>query len=262
MILNVYPELKGVILDMDGVLWTDTQPIGNLPTVFARMRELGIRISVATNNATRTGDQHRLKLAGFGVELEPWQLVSSPQAAGFYLKKKHPQGGPIYVVGEDNLASALKEYGLVHTENASEVLAVVVGLDYHLTYAKLRQAGLLIRAGAEFIGTNPDRTLPTPEGLIPGAGSILAALEAATDVRPVIAGKPSPALFELAMERMGTRPDNTLVVGDRLDTDIAGGQKVGCLTALVLSGVTTREDAAAWAPQPDIISANLEALIG
>lgn len=262
MILDQHPQIKGVILDMDGVLWTDTQPIGQLPALFNRMRALGIQISLATNNATKTGEQHRLKLAGFGVQLEPWQVVSSAQAAGFYLKKKHPEGGAIFVVGETSLVEALKDYGFIHTEQAGSVLAVVAGLDYHLTYASLRQAGLLIRRGAEFIGTNPDRTLPTPDGLIPGAGSILAALEAATDVKPVIAGKPSPALFQLAMDRMGLRPENTLVVGDRLDTDIAGGQAVGCLTALVLSGVTSQAEAQAWSPAPDCIAPDLEALIG
>lgn len=263
MILDQFPQIRGVILDGDGVLWTDNRPIGNLPAIFARMQQIGLQITVATNNATKTTAEHRLKLAGFGVNLESWQVVSSSQAVGFYLQKKHPARGPIYVVGDPSLVEALQEYGFQHTEDSSSgVLAVVAGLDHHLTYDRLRQACTLIRKGAEFIGTNPDRTFPTPQGLIPGAGSILAALEAATDVRPVIAGKPSPALFELAMARMHLEPGSTLVVGDRLDTDIAGGQAVGCLTALMLSGVTPPEKVSSWKPAPTLVAANLEALIG
>jgi 4-nitrophenyl phosphatase len=138
---------------------------------------------------------------------------------------------------------------------------VVAGMDRKLTYDKLRRATLLIRAGAPFIGTNPDKTFPVPEGLIPGAGSILAALETATGVTPLIMGKPSPAMYEVALMRLGTSPAETLVIGDRLETDIEGAQKIGCRTGLVLSGVTTAVQARLWKPQPDIIAENLESIV-
>jgi len=112
-----------------------------------------------------------------------------------------------------------------------------------------------------FIATNTDRTYPTPAGLAPGAGSIVTALEVATDQRPTVIGKPSPEMYLLAMERMNTIPSNTLVVGDRLETDIEGAQAIGCLSALVLSGVTLPEQAYAWRPQPDCITADLTSLI-
>jgi len=105
-------------------------------------------------------------------------------------------------------------------------------MDRQVTYNKLKQATLLIRSGLPFIGTNPDRTFPTPQGLVPGSGAILAALEAATDQTPLILGKPSPEMYQVAMERMSVRPENTLVIGDRLETDIVGAQRLGCLTAL------------------------------
>jgi 4-nitrophenyl phosphatase len=120
---------------------------------------------------------------------------------------------------------------------------------------------LLIRRGIPFFFTNPDRTFPTPEGIIPGAGAILAALETATDVSPIIAGKPGTTLFDFALERLGTLPQETLVVGDRLETDILGGQRAGCKTALVLSGIATQEEANAWQPYPDLVINELSDLL-
>jgi len=126
----------------------------------------------------------------------------------------------------------------------------------------LKTASLLVRSGAPFIATNPDKTLPTPVGLVPGAGTLVAAVQTATDVAPYYVGKPAPELYNLALERLGTSPVNTLVVGDRLETDIAGAQALGCLTALVLSGATTAEMAAGWRPAPDCIARDLADLLG
>ena len=129
---------------------------------------------------------------------------------------------------------------------------MVVALDRGINYEKLRQATLWIRAGVPFIGTNPDRTFPTPQGQVPGAGSILATIEAATDVAPLVIGKPNPAMYQFALERMGLLPEEVLVVGDRLETDIAGAQNLGSPCALVLSGVTDEEKAWQWDPAPDL----------
>jgi 4-nitrophenyl phosphatase len=134
-------------------------------------------------------------------------------------------------------------------------------LDRKITYQKLSHATLLIRSGVPFYGTNPDKTYPSPEGLTPGAGSILAAIQTATDVVPVIGGKPGRFMFDLALETLGTLPAETLSIGDRLDTDILGAQQAGCRTALVLSGITTSQEAAAWSPSPDIIVEDLSSLV-
>jgi 4-nitrophenyl phosphatase len=263
MILETWPQIRGLILDMDGVLWKDEDPIIDIPGVFARFSELGLKVSLATNNATKTIDEFRLKIKGFGVELDPKQIVNSSQSAGYYLHEKNPDGGAVFVVGETGLIDTLAEYGFkaIECPKYENILAVVAGLDRTLTFEKVRRATMLIRQGVPFIGTNPDRTFPTPEGLIPGAGSILALLETATDVSPVITGKPAPTLFQLALSRMGLEPHETLVVGDRLDTDIAGGQAVGCVTAVVLSGVSTMQDIQAWHPAPDIVAPDLSALV-
>lgn len=252
-------SIRALILDMDGVLWKSTQAIGNLPGIFTQISSQGWRVALATNNATLSVDQYLAKLQGFGVSLEAWQIVNSSQAAAHYLKQKHPQGGSVYIVGEEGLILTLESSGF-HLDTR-DVLAVVAGMDRGLTFEKLRIATLLIRSGAPFIGTNPDRTFPTPEGQVPGAGSILAALETATDTSPVIVGKPSPEMYRVALERLGATPDQTLVVGDRLETDIAGAQALGCLTGLVLSGVTSPAAARAWSPAPDFIAEDLSRLL-
>lgn len=252
-------NLRGLILDMDGVLWRDTQAIGNLPEIFDRIQLLDLRVILATNNATRTVSSYLEKLAGFGVSLEPWQIITSSQATARYLKTRFPSGGNIFVVGETGLENALGEQGF--TTGDGSAIAVVAGMDRHVTYEKLAKATLLIRAGAAFIGTNPDRSFPTPAGLVPGAGAILAALETATDVPPTIIGKPGPIMYQQALERLGTSAEETLAVGDRLETDILGGQNTHCKTALVLSGVSTLEQAQTWNPAPDIITSDLTALL-
>jgi 4-nitrophenyl phosphatase len=244
---------------MDGVVWRGPDPIGDLPTIMDEISQLGWKFILATNNSTRTPSQYLEKLRRFGVSLESWQVINSSQATAHYLSQEYPEGGAVYVVGEEGLENTLTEKGFYH--DSSRAAAVVVGMDRTLTYEKLRLATLLIRTGAKFIGTNPDRTFPTPEGLIPGAGAILAALQAATDVQPIVIGKPQPEMYRIALERLGTNPEETLVVGDRLETDIAGAQNLGCPTGLVLSGVTSRKALQEWSLAPDFLAEDLEDLV-
>jgi 4-nitrophenyl phosphatase len=251
--------IRGLILDMDGVLWRENTPIGNLASIFSRVHDKQYGVVLATNNATLSVRQYLQKLKSFGVALEQWQIVNSSQAVGHYLRNRHPGGGSVYLLGEDGLAEELDKYGFHPSEN--EVLAVVVGLDRGLTYDKLANASRLISRGAPFIGTNPDLTFPTPQGLVPGAGAILAAVQAATGIKPVIVGKPAPEMYQVALERMGISAPEALVVGDRLETDIAGAQGLGCKAALVLSGVTAEAKAVAWRPAPDFIEKDLESLL-
>jgi 4-nitrophenyl phosphatase len=264
-----FSTLKALILDMDGVLWRGEQPIGDLLAVFSRIASLDLLAALATNNATLSARQYLQKLANFGVHLQPEQIVNSSQAAAHYLARRFPHGGAVYVVGEAGLVDTLAEQGFISQDSDGkpkpagerQILAVVVGLDRSLDYHKLTAAARLVRAGAMFIGTNPDRTYPAPDGLVPGAGAILAAIEAATDVPPVIVGKPSPEMYTVALQRMGVKPGDALVVGDRLETDIVGGQQLGCRTALVLSGVTPVEAAGRWQPAPDWIAPDLTTLL-
>jgi 4-nitrophenyl phosphatase len=252
-------KIQALILDMDGVLWRSTQAIGDLPSIFADIKRLNLKVVLATNNATKSVQQFLDKLDSFGVKLEPWQIINSAQATAHHLKQEHPNGGPVYVVGESGLVEILQENNFfVSDENP---IAVIVAMDTGINYEKLRKATLLIRSGVPFIGTNPDRTFPTPEGQVPGAGSFLAIIEAATDIKPTVIGKPNPAMYQFALERLGTKPEETLIVGDRLETDIAGSQRLGSPCALVLSGVTSEESAWAWSPSPDLIAYSLTNII-
>jgi 4-nitrophenyl phosphatase len=252
-------SIQAVILDMDGVLWRDSEPIGDLPAIFSSLVRKGWKVALATNNATRAPEQFVEKLRQFGVEVEPRFVINSAQAAAEYLKKYYPGGGPVYVIGEEGLFASLAECGFFLDER--KPLAVVVALNRSLTYDHLRIANHLIQKGVPFIGANPDRTLPTPDGPIPGSGAILAALEASSGVKPTIVGKPHPEMYEAVLSRLGVLPENALVVGDRIETDIAGGIAAGCLTGLVLSGVTSEQSARTSPHKPDFIARDLAELI-
>ena len=167
------------------------------------------------------------------------------------------------MIGGLGVREALEEKGfdLLSTENAPEAQAFVMGIDRDINFEKIAEATLLVRAGIPFYATNTDRTFPTPRGEIPGAGAWVSLITTATNVEPVIAGKPFPYLMDLSLERLGTTKEETLVVGDRLETDIAAGQAVGCPTAVVLSGVSTKEQAEAWKPSPTMIAENLAELV-
>jgi len=243
---------------MDGVLWRTDEPIGDLPALFACFDELGLKCIFATNNSSLTVEQYVDKLTAFGIPAQPWQIVTSGTATADYLHEKHPDGGKLYILGADGLHQTLEAHGFTHSDESP--LAVVVGFDRGINYDKLTTATLLIRGGVPFIGTNPDHTFPSPQGLVPGAGAVLAAIQAATNVEPLIFGKPQPAMFERAIERLGIAPQETLVVGDRLETDIAGGQAAACPTAVVLTGVATRSQASQWSPAPDLILPDLTTL--
>jgi 4-nitrophenyl phosphatase len=263
------PAIQALILDMDGVLWRGDEPIGDLPAIFATITRRNWQVTLATNNATLSVDQYVEKIARMGVSLNRHQIVNSALATAHYLHKLFPDGGSVYIVGEIGLALTLAEYGFtalpIRVEELpakqDQIKAVIVAYDRQVTYEKLTIATRLIRSGALFLATNPDRTFPTPQGLVPGAGAILAAIEAATGEKALIIGKPSPEMYLVALENMGVAPQNTLVVGDRLETDIAGGQKLGCQTALVLSGVTSAQSAQQWRPPPTWIAPDLTTLL-
>lgn len=258
-------NIKALILDMDGVIWKGEAPIGNLPAIFRRIRERGLKFVFVTNNGTKTPEEYQQKLAGLGVEIDASQVVTSALGVAFMLAStlKYPRGTRIFVIGEDGVRVALEEKGfeVLSVEDAPQAQAVVMSIDRDINFQKVTEATLLVRAGIPFYTTNTDKTFPTPRGEIPGSGSWLSVVISATGVEPIVAGKPFPYLMELALEKLGTKKEETLVVGDRLETDIAAGQGVGCPTALVLSGVSTKEQAAQWTPQMDLIAGSLADLV-
>ncbi len=257
------PKIKSLILDMDGVLWKADVPIGNLHAVFDLIHARGIKVAFATNNGTLTPEMYIDRLAGFGIAAEPWQVVTSSLVVAHLLSQSMPEGGPIFVIGETGLLEALRErnFSSVAVEEPEMAKAVVMGVDRGINYIKMSEAALLVRRGVPFFVTNPDKSFPTMRGEIPGAGAWASVIITATGVQPIYAGKPAPALFELARERLGTAKEETLVVGDRLETDIAGGQMDGCPVALVLSGISSKEQGEAWRPAVDVIANDLTTLI-
>ncbi len=256
-------RIRALILDMDGVLWRENTPIGDLSAIFERIRAQGWKFAFATNNGSRTPEQYLEKLAGLGVRAERWQVATSALCVAEMLKKRFPNGGPVFAIGEEGVKQALREQGfdLLSLEDAEQAIAVVMGIDRSISFEKMREATLLVRRGVPFFATNPDKTFPTPRGEIPGAGAWISVVTTATGVEPIYAGKPYPFLIEMALERLGAPKHETLVVGDRLETDIAAGQQAGCPTALVLSGVAKREQAEAWSPPPTWIVDDLESLV-
>lgn len=248
---------------MDGVIWRGDAPIGDLPSIFQRIRERGLKYVFATNNSTKTSEQYVARLSEFGVEAEPWQVITSSQAAAHIVAQRFPRGTKVFMIGEDGLRVPLEGEGfeIVSVEGAPQAEVVVMGFDRGINFAKASEAALLVRAGIPFYATNMDKTFPTPRGQIPGAGAWVSVITTATGVQPTFAGKPFPVLMEFALERLGTRKEETLVVGDRLETDIAAGQAVGCPTAFVMTGVSTEEQAKAWTPRVNLIAKNLKSLV-
>lgn len=264
MIIDKFPQLKALILDLDGVLWKDTSPIGDLPKIFKQIDDLDLKYIFASNNATKSIDEYVSKLRGFHLNVEANQIISSSLALGIYLSKKYPEGGKVYVVGQPSLIRTLDEYGFHQEEYPllnKSILAVIASLDYSLTYEKIKVASLLIRNGSHFFGTNTDVTYPTPQGLWPGSGTVIKAIETASQTKATIVGKPEPIMYEIALDRLKTFPQETMAIGDRFETDIVGGQAAHCLTGLVLSGVSSISDLSNWIPRPDIVCSNLEELI-
>ena len=257
-------HIKALILDMDGVIWKADAPIGDLAEIFARIDARGLKYVFATNNGTRTPEQYAQRLVDFGVNAQPWQVVTSALGVAHMLAQKFPPKTKVFMIGEDGVRQALNEKGfeILSVEDAPNAQVVVMGLDRDIDFAKTLEATLLVRRGIPFYATNPDKTFPTPRGEIPGAGAWISVITTATDVEPIYTGKPYPFMMELSLEMLGTNKEETLVIGDRLETDIAAGQAVGCPTALVLSGVSTKYQAGLWLPKIDIIVDDLTTLIG
>jgi len=249
---------RGFLVDLDGVVYHGDRVIPGAPPFFRFLRARGIPFLLTTNNSTLLPSQYVEKVARMDIEVAESEVLASADATASYLQQQGPRGARVYVIGESGLKSAIEAAGLVLAE--SDVQYVVVGLDRDLTYAKLTTAVRLLRAGAAFVGPNPDTTLPTDDGIIPGAGSFQALLTAATGARPLIIGKPEPTMLVIGSERLGLAPSDTGIIGDRLDTDIVGGFRAGLKTLLVLTGVSTRDEAAQAEIQPDWIFEDLPAL--
>lgn len=237
---------------MDGVLWHGEQAIAGLSDFFQLLREQDMPFILATNNASHTAEQYVKKLARMGVSIKQEEILTSGMATALYLAQhKDPANTHIFVLGEQGASQPLLEQGFtltgIYQLNSPETPnqgadIVVCGKDETITWDKLSTATLNLQAGAEFIATNADTTLPTERGLVQGNGAILAALHAATGRTPTVIGKPEPIMYQQALALLGSTPENTIAIGDRLDTDILGAVRTGMRSLMVLTGTSKRED--------------------
>ncbi|WP_199434909.1 HAD-IIA family hydrolase [Qaidamihabitans albus] len=252
-----------LLLDLDGTVYHGARPIPGAADAIRRVREHGTSIRFVTNNAAKAPEAVAEHLRSLGVGAEAAEVNTSAQAAARVLRDRLPAGAEVLVVGTDSLTAQLDDAGLRPVRKAgATVAAVVQGHSPDTAWPDLAEACLCIRAGAVWIACNMDATLPAERGELPGNGSMVAALRTATGREPVVAGKPRPPLFHTAAESAGA--GNPLVVGDRLDTDIAGAVAAGLDALLVLSGVDTPAGLLAAGPRerPRYLAADLAALPG
>jgi 4-nitrophenyl phosphatase len=257
--------IRKLIMDMDGVLWHGDTPMPGLAAYFDLLDEAGIDYVLATNNATKTAAQYVRKLAGFGLTVPEERVLTSAEATAAYLAETYAPETAVYVLGDGGLHEAIAVRGFsiigpADVRAGADAPLVVVGLSKHSTYKDLAMAAHLVERGARFIGTNPDPSFPSEIGPLPGAGALLAAIETSTGVAPFIIGKPSPVMFKEAVTRLGGDPAAIAMVGDRLSTDIAGGRDAGLRTILVLSGISSCEEAEQGDITPDYIFDDITAV--
>ncbi|TSB48215.1 TIGR01457 family HAD-type hydrolase [Alkalicoccobacillus porphyridii] len=224
---------KGYLLDLDGTMYRGGQAIPEAVEFVHELKRRQLPYLFVTNNSTKTQEAVAEHLQGFGVPVKPHQVFTSGMAASSYLSEQTRA----YIVGESGLKQALKKAG--HIETDQQVDAVVVGLDREFTYEKLKRASLLIQQGAQLIATNGDKAIPSEDGLVPGNGSIVAAIATASQTEPLFVGKPEAIMMKQALAVLGTDPRDTIMVGDNYQTDILAGIQAGLDTLLVFSGVTT-----------------------
>jgi glycerol-1-phosphatase len=234
------------LLDLDGVVYLGADPVPGAPQALAAARSHGMRLTFVTNNAARTPEMVAAHLTRLGVPAARGDVVTSSQAAAHYLAERLTPGAKILVVGGDGLREAVRERGLTPVATADDdPAAVVQGYSPDVDWRMLAEGCVAINRGVPWVATNLDATVPSARGRLPGNGALVAALRHATGVTPVSTGKPDPTMHRETVERSGAR--RPLVVGDRLDTDIEGADRVGCDSLLVLTGVTDPADAVAAA---------------
>jgi 4-nitrophenyl phosphatase len=257
-IVDALSARRAFLLDLDGVVYTGNTPLPGAAEFCAHLLASGRRFQCITNNSTLSAEQYAVKLGGMGIAVTPEQVLTSSEATALLLQQRLAPGARVLAIGEEGLVRALLAHGFRLVEREPEV--VVCGLDRRLTYARLTRACFALRGGAPLIATNPDLSLPTEAGMFPGNGATLAYLQAATGVRPEVIGKPEATMLRVAMERIGSRPEETVMIGDGLLTDIPAGQRAGVLTVLVLTGVSRRADLAGALTRPDLVVEDLPAL--
>lgn len=232
---------KAFLLDMDGVLVRGHTPIPGAQQFIARLMENGLRFLIMTNNPIYTPRDLQHRLAIEGLDVPEANLFTSAMATAQFLDHQRPNG-TAFVIGESGLTEALHQVNYVITSVHPDY--VVLGETTSYNFEQITRAVRLVAGGARFIATNPDPAGPTENGIVPACGAMAALIEATTGVKPYFIGKPNPLMMRSALNHLGAHSEETIMVGDRMDTDIIAGMEAGMETILVLSGLTRQEDIA------------------
>lgn len=253
------------LIDLDGTMFHGSERIDGAELFIRALQEWSIPYLFVTNNSSRTAEEVSGLLNHMDIPARPEDVLTTAQAAALYIKRNY-DGKRVYMIGETGLEQACNEAGLNWTVEmdeayAGEIEVVVQGIDRSFNYAKLEAASTAVRKGAVFIATNPDVMLPSDRGLSPGSGSLSRAIEAASGVKPIYIGKPEPIIMNIALHRLQCTPQEAIVIGDNMMTDMLAGARAGCRTALVLTGVTTSENLASYKAssgvEPEVICSTL-----
>ena len=240
-------EKKSYLIDMDGVLVRGTRIIPGADAFLARLRDRGCEYLVLTNNPQYTQKDLSYRLGSVGLTVEPRRIFTSAMATVRFLKSQK-SNGKVFVIGESGLTEPLHEAGFIITDD--EPYYVVLGETRAYNFSQITTAIRLIEHGARFIATNPDPSGPGDGGTVPACGAMAALIEKATGMSPFFIGKPNPLMMRTALNYLAVHSENTVMVGDRMDTDMVAGVESGMETILVLSGVTRREDVEKFPYQP------------
>ncbi|WP_088103983.1 TIGR01457 family HAD-type hydrolase [Halalkalibacter urbisdiaboli] len=243
------PTYKGFLIDLDGTMYRGTEKIDEAVQFVKELERRGLPYLFVTNNSTKRPEDVADVLKGMDVPATPEHIFTTSMATATFIAERKKQAR-VYMVGEQGLKYALEAAGHEIVEKDADF--VVMGLDRQITYEKLAGAALNVRAGATFIATNGDVALPTERGLLPGAGSIISVVSVSTGVQPTFIGKPESIIVEQALEVIGTKKEDTLMVGDNYDTDILAGLRAGMDTLMVYTGVSTKEQMAQKEQKPTI----------
>jgi arabinose operon protein AraL len=258
--LGIRFPYRGWLLDLDGTVYLGEQLIPGAAEAIAALRGEGRRVAFLSNKPLQTRDDYAAKLTRLGVPAAADEVINSSLVLARHLRALDP-GAPVYVIGEPPMLAEMAAHGF-EVRDDERVRWVVIAFDRTFTYAKLNTALQAVRGGARLIATNPDRTCPVEGGEIPDCAGMIAAVEAVTDTKvEIIVGKPSPIMLEVALHALGCAVHESVIVGDRVETDMAMGKQLGLATVLVLSGVTRSDDPRIAALAPDHVLRSVRELI-
>ena len=258
---DVLKKKKLFLLDMDGTIYIENTLFDFTLDFLDYIKSIGGKYIFITNNSSKSVTDYVDKLRRMGIDVDLSNFLTSSQATAVYLNRQFP-GKKIYVMGTESLKEEFRKAGIRITDKYEEDIdCFVAGFDTELVYQKLHDASVLLTEGVSFVATNPDLVCPTSFGFIPDCGSMCMMLENATGRKPYYVGKPNPMMIEMAIEKSGSTKEETLVIGDRIYTDVKSGINAGVTTALVLSGETKRADLEASTDKPDFVFENVGELL-